>query len=305
MKWFILSFMGVLLLSCQGKTSSGTDGDKQVSVPDTVLAYKYKESGEKTDKFELKIRGNNKTKQGNLTGGIEDYTMAILIDTLYDTAYFNRANNLMKLGANNEALADYNKSIRINPHFLEAYINRGLLKSKMGDIEGELSDYRLAIKICKPNADLYNNLGRALYDLERFKESAEAYGEGIKHFPKDYRLYYGRGLARQRTGDKRGACEDWMKSSELGCVQANILLPLCDEYMKERTDSLKRQNEGERTLNKSVSELVQETSRAKYSAPIYATQLRWPKPRHKGRIFFTMPPNLPGQRTTKRYVTNC
>lgn len=111
MKWFILSFMGVLLLSCQGKTSSGTDGDKQVSVPDTVLAYKYKESGEKTDKFELKIRGNNKTKQGNLTGGIEDYTMAILIDTLYDTAYFNRANNLMKLGANNEALADYNKSI--------------------------------------------------------------------------------------------------------------------------------------------------------------------------------------------------
>lgn len=150
----------------------------------------------------------------------------------------------MELGANNEALADYNKSIRINPHFLEAYINRGILKSKMGDYNGELSDYRLAIKIGKPNADLYNNLGRALYDLERFKESAETYGEGIKHFPKDYRLYYGRGLARQRTGDKRGACEDWMKSSELGCVQANILLPLCDEYMKERTDSLKRQNEG-------------------------------------------------------------
>lgn len=36
-----------LLLSCQGKASFGTDGDKQVSVPDTVLAYKYKESGKK------------------------------------------------------------------------------------------------------------------------------------------------------------------------------------------------------------------------------------------------------------------
>ena len=43
MKWSMLSFMGVLLLSCQGKTSSVTDGDKQVSAPDTVLAYKYKE----------------------------------------------------------------------------------------------------------------------------------------------------------------------------------------------------------------------------------------------------------------------
>lgn len=47
----------------------------------------------------------------------------------------------------------------------------------------------------------------------------------------------------KRTGDKNGACEDWIKSSELGCVQANMLLPLCEEYIKEKNDSLKRQNE--------------------------------------------------------------
>ncbi|EYA28020.1 tetratricopeptide repeat family protein [Bacteroides fragilis str. 1009-4-F  len=99
----------------------------------------------------------------------------------------------------------------------------------MGDYEGEIADYHLAIKHCEPSVNLYNNLGRALYALERFKESAEAYGEGIKYFPEDYRLYYGRGLARKRTGDKKGACEDWMKSSELGCVEANLLLPLCKE----------------------------------------------------------------------------
>ena len=113
----------------------------------------------------------------------------------------------------------------------------------MGDYEGEIADYHLAIKHCEPSVNLYNNLGRALYDLERFKESAEAYGEGIKYFPEDYRLYYGRGLARKRTGDKKGACEDWMKSSELGCVQANLLLPLCEEYIQEKNDSLKRHKE--------------------------------------------------------------
>ncbi|WP_349934096.1 hypothetical protein [Bacteroides finegoldii] len=59
---------------------------------------------------------------------------------------------------------------------------------------------------------------------------------------------YGRGLARKRIGDKRGACEDWIKSSELGCIQANILLPLCEEYIKEREDSLKQQKD---TLRKS------------------------------------------------------
>lgn len=65
MKWFILSFMSVLLLSCQGKASFGTDGDKQVSVPDTVLAYKYKESGKK------------KSANGDQQGAIDDYTKAI------------------------------------------------------------------------------------------------------------------------------------------------------------------------------------------------------------------------------------
>lgn len=59
---------------------------------------------------------------------------------------------------------------------------------------------------------------------------------------------YGRGLVRKRIGDKRGACEGWMKSSELGCIQANILLPLCEEYIKEREDSLKQQKD---TLRKS------------------------------------------------------
>lgn len=119
--------------------------------------------------------------------------------------------------------------IEINPQYISAYINLGVVKFDIGDYEGEVATYRQAIKNCEPDADLYNNLGRALYDLKRFKESAQAYGKGIEHFPEDCKLYYGRGLARNQSGDKDGACEDWHKSSELGCIQANALLPLCAE----------------------------------------------------------------------------
>ena len=192
-------------------------------------------------KYEYKMRGNLKDDMGDKQGAIEDYTQAIKLDVLYDTAYYNRGLTKSAIGDQRGELADYNKTLCINPKYLKAYFNRGLLKYEMGDYEGEIADYRLAIKNCAPDVDVYNNLGRALYDLERFKESAEAYGEGIKYFPEDYRLYYGRGLARKRTGDKRGACEDWMKSSELGCIQANMLLPLCEEYIQEKNDSLKRQ----------------------------------------------------------------
>lgn len=232
MKWIIWWLIGVLLLSCQGKNSSGTGDNNDVSAPDTALAYKYK------------VSGNVKAENGDKRGAIKDYTRAIKINPTYDTAYYNRG--LMKYGIGDRKgeLADYNKTLSINPKYLKAYYNRALLKSEIKDYEGEIADYRLAIQYCEPDSDVYNNLGRALYDLERFKESADAYGEGIKYFPEDYRLYYGRGLARKRTGDKKGACEDWIKSSELGCMEANILLPLCDKYIKERTDSLQRQNEG-------------------------------------------------------------
>ena len=70
--------------------------------------------------------------------GIKDYTRAIKINPIYDTAYYNRG--LMKYGIGDRKgeLADYNKTLSINPKYLKAYYNRALLKSEMKDYEGEM-----------------------------------------------------------------------------------------------------------------------------------------------------------------------
>lgn len=228
MKYIINILLIVVATGCLGKTQPEQRSAVDSHIIDS-LALMYKE------------HGRLKSANGDNLGAIKYYSKAIELRKDYDTAYYNRAIVKERIGDKKDALKDYNKAIEISPTFIEPYINRGVLKSEMGDNEAAIVDFRLALKYCEPHADLYNNLGRALYDLERFKESAEAYGEGIKYFPEDYRLYYGRGLARKRTGDKKGACEDWIKSSELGCVEANMLLPLCEEYIKEKNDSLKRQ----------------------------------------------------------------
>ena len=59
-------------------------------------------------------------------------------------------------------------------------------------------------------------------DLKGFKESAEVYGKGIVHFPKDCKLYCGRGLARNQSGDKKGAWE----SKEIIRICIMILMTL-------------------------------------------------------------------------------
>lgn len=237
MKYIIilLAIMTILSqFSCESAVNK-KEAEYQCNNKDSILllSYKYKEKGKK------------KSANGDNAGAIQYYSKAIELRKDYDTAYYNRAIIKERIGDKKGALKDYNKAIEISPAFIEPYINQGVLKHELKDHEGELSNYRIAIKHCKPNANLYNNLGRALYDLERFKESADAYGDGIKYFPEDYRLYYGRGMARKRIGDKNGACEDWIKSSELGCIQANMLLPLCEEYIQEKNDSLKRQKEAE------------------------------------------------------------
>ena len=63
-------------------------------------------------------------------------------------------------------------------------------------------------------------------DLKGFKESAEVYGKGIVHFPKDCKLYCGRGLARNQSGDKKGACENWRESKEIIRICIMILMTL-------------------------------------------------------------------------------
>lgn len=135
----------------------------------------------------------------NKKGAIKDCTKVIELEPHKSGAYYGRGNARAFLGNKKGGIADLTKVIELDSKDVDAYVNRGVMKCEMGDFEGGIQDYRLAIQNhCKPDANLYNNLGRVLYDLECLKESAEAYGDGIKYFPEDYRLYYGRGLARTK-----------------------------------------------------------------------------------------------------------
>lgn len=175
-------------------------------------------------------RGVVKSRIGDTEGAIKDYTKSIELMPNDADTYYARGNAKSEFGDQKGALVDYTRAIEIDSTYIKAYVNRGATKYEVGDYEGEIADYKLGIKKCAPyDAVIYNNLGRALYDLKRFHESAAAYGEGIAHFPEDCKLYYGRGLARQQSGDEKGACQDWRKSSALGCFQANALLPLCKD----------------------------------------------------------------------------
>lgn len=134
---------------------------------------------EQHNAYYYKTLGKSLSASGDKVGAIKAYDKAIKLNSQYDTVYYNRGNAKADLSDRLGAIEDYSKALELNPQYYKAYYNRALSRYEIGDYEGEIADYRLAIKNSEPDEDLYNNLGRALYDLKRFKESAEAYGEGI------------------------------------------------------------------------------------------------------------------------------
>jgi tetratricopeptide (TPR) repeat protein len=169
---------------------------------------------------QYKELGNRENDSVRLFKALVSYTKAILVDSCYMPAYFNRGNVCYKLYDFETAFHDYGKVMELDSQFVAAYINRGALRARNQDYEGEVADYRLGLKNCPPDSILYNNLGHALYDLGRFKEAAKVYEEGTRHFPYDTKLYFGCGLARLQMGDREGALESWKKSFHLGSFRA-------------------------------------------------------------------------------------
>ncbi len=156
-----------------------------------------------------------------------------------------------------ESISDYTKSININANS-NSYFIRALAKEKLEDYYGTLSDYDKIIESGIPPdnndmATMYNNKAYTLVKLKKFKEALPLANQAInlnagKWFIWDTRgeinfkldnfkqsiedmtkaislkpdpnSFFFRGLARIKSGDKTGGCQDLSKSGELGNTEA-------------------------------------------------------------------------------------
>ncbi|WP_313533547.1 tetratricopeptide repeat protein [Sphingobacterium athyrii] len=127
---------------------------------------------------------------GNLSGAIFNWSLVILIEGDNPDAYYSRAIVKNELYTWKAALRDYDKALEIAPDFANALINRGSLKDENGDYQGAIRDYQtvIALEYCETE------------DLQQ--------------------AYFNLGNTRLNLDDKKGACENWKKASQLGADYA-------------------------------------------------------------------------------------
>lgn len=124
------------------------------------------------------LRGLAKGYAGNELGAIEDFTLAIKIDSNNYSALLNRGSQSRLLKEYKNSIEDYDRVIKIDSVSSRAWIgfeNRGWVKHDAGDYEGAINDFT-----------------RSIYLNTKAAHS-----------------YYLRGLANQKLGNLEHACNDW------------------------------------------------------------------------------------------------
>lgn len=138
--------------------------------------------------------GIAKHEKQDYKGAIKDYSKALKADKSNKNAYYNRGTCELALKDFKSAMTDFDKTIQLDPKFIKAYYSRATVFVSQ------------------------QKYTEALPDLDKTIELDSA-------FPNALTL---RGQIRSQTGNKNGACEDFMKAKEVGDKQADkYLIQFC------------------------------------------------------------------------------
>lgn len=101
-------------------------------------------------------RARYKAKNNDLIGALEDYTIAIGLDSDNYLRYRHRADfKNYKLNDFAGAVLDYDHAIAIEKNDSLLFSNRASLKIKLKQFEGAITDFDIAIKLCPMDKHLY------------------------------------------------------------------------------------------------------------------------------------------------------
>jgi tetratricopeptide (TPR) repeat protein len=97
-----------------------------------------------------------------------------------------------------------------------AYINRGVIDLALQNYDAARADSEAAIRVKSSLPQAHINLGVALSAEKRNKEAAQAFTDALALNPSRPEIvYFDRAMAREDTGDMKGAYLDYRKAAQL------------------------------------------------------------------------------------------
>ncbi|MFH1415581.1 MAG: tetratricopeptide repeat protein [Elusimicrobiota bacterium] len=151
--------------------------------------------------------GNTYNRAGMFDKAYRFYQLALDEDPFLAEAYNNIANIFHMRSDWKNAVLYYKKSIDIEPDEVRLY-NLGLTYLAMKEYSYAVESFSKALAYNPGYAQIYNDLGLALYRQGKTDEAVKAYAEGLRKDPRNLNMIFNMALAYEMTGSIK-ADEYW------------------------------------------------------------------------------------------------
>ena len=172
-------------------------------------------------------------KNREYTKSIEDYDIAIELDSTDAELYNMRGIAKSDFFMFDEALADYEKAIELDSNVAVYYMNRGYLKLwHVGDTLGALDDINRSYSLDSLELYIYLSRGILFLETKKYSKAIDDLSVFIKYYEENNidwseshyevtdenigMVYFLRGNAKYFTNQIEAACEDWKIAIGLG-----------------------------------------------------------------------------------------
>jgi tetratricopeptide (TPR) repeat protein len=164
-------------------------------------------------------RGVVYQKKGDYDQAIKDFDEAIKLNPDYAYAFANRAETYQIKHDYQRAVRDYGDALRADPNFKAIWNGRCWARAVIGQLQDALTDCNNALG-AQPNAVTYDSRGLVYLKLGQYHSAIDDYDSALRLEPKLASAFYGRGLAKLKTGDKTGGEADIAAAKALNATIA-------------------------------------------------------------------------------------
>ncbi len=191
-------------------------GEYEYAIADYNLAIQFIEDTMQLPKYYFS-RGAVYQRLNNHIEAIQNFTLAIKIDSNDSGAYNSRGVSYYEQGEYQFALADYNRAIELDPTNANIYYNRGGVYDELGDYESAISDYNRAIQLGQTEnlTNYYTVRGTSYTHMGNYEQALADHNYAIELAPQNPAAYYNRGKTYEQQDEYRLALHDYNTSIEL------------------------------------------------------------------------------------------
>ena len=170
------------------------------------------------------LSGSDKVARKDYRRAIEDFSMAIKLDSGFKQAYENRGVAKFYLKDYNGAIQDYTRAIEMDPYEYSTFGRRGWAKFYLQDYVGAIADLNRAVQGSRDKYRYYNFRGQAKVRIQDFEGALADFSTVIKSLAADReqktKALYWRGMIKISLGQNESGCQDLKKAVKSGYEDA-------------------------------------------------------------------------------------